>query len=136
VGCDTVGDLEQSVARAMERRKASGEPLAYAHRTRMFPKRAAELIDGGSLYWVIRGQVECRQPIVGVEPFVDAGGVSRCRIELAPQIVRTYRQPRRPFQGWRYLSVEDAPADLDGPGQEAAELPPELRQHLADLGLL
>jgi len=136
VGCDTVADLEESVSSAMRRRQAAGQPLLYPHRTRMYPKRAAELIAGGSLYWVIKGQIECRQAIRAVEAYVDGNGVSRCRIDLDPTIVRTFRQPRRPFQGWRYLGAEDAPADLDGAEDGSAGMPPELRQELAALGLL
>jgi hypothetical protein len=136
VGCDSVDDLRRSVDSAMVRRRASGLPEVYVHKTRMVPRRAGELVAGGSLYWVIRGQVQCRQEIAAIEPFVDAEGVSRCRLALKPVVVATLRQPRRAFQGWRYLKPADAPGDLhagDG-GQE--DLPAGLRLELAELGLL
>lgn len=100
----------------------------------MMPKRAAELLAGGSLYWVIRGSVQCRQELAEIVSHVDGEGISRCRLLLRPTIIPTVPQPRRPFQGWRYLRGEDAPRDLGEAGGEG--LPPDLRQELADLGLL
>jgi hypothetical protein len=134
VGCDSIEDLRGSIERAMARRRAEGSPELYRHTTRMIPKRMEELLAGGSLYWVIRGSVLCRQELAAITPFVDDNGVSRCRLMLRPQIVPTVPQPRRPFQGWRYLRPEDAPADLSGSASEA--LPLQLRQELAALGLL
>jgi hypothetical protein len=101
--------------------------------TRMFPKRVDELLDGGSLYWVIKGGVLARQRIVGLEDVLSEDGVTRCAILLAPALVETQAQPRRAFQGWRYLKDEDAPSDLEG-GRDAA--PPALRARLAELGLI
>lgn len=132
VGCDSIDDLRQSVERAMARRRADGEAELYRHTTRMFPKRAEELLAGGSLYWVIRGSVQCRQELADIAPFVDAEGISRCRILLRPAIIPVTPQPRRPFQGWRYLRAEEAPADLQSDG----DLPSHLQQELAALGLL
>jgi hypothetical protein len=105
------------------------------HTTRMVPKRAAELLDGGSLYWVIKGNIQARQRLVDIRPFVDAEGISRCNLVLEPVLHETSWAPRRPFQGWRYLDPKDAPPDLSAAG-EGAELPPELRRELAGLGLL
>ena len=101
----------------------------------MAPKRVDELLDGGSLYWIIKGGVQCRQRLLEVRPFVDAEGIGRCRLILDPNVTRTEWQPRRPFQGWRYLSSADAPADLGGGGAEQ-ELPLSLRKELTELGLL
>lgn len=134
VGCDSIEDLRESVERAMERRRADGEAELYRHTTRMSPKRAGELLAGGSLYWVIRGAVQCRQELADIVPHVDAEGISRCRLMLRPAIIPTAPQPRRPFQGWRYLSSEDAPVDLQA--RDGSGLPLALQQELAALGLL
>lgn len=130
VGCDSVEDLEEWIA---EKRAERGIANHY-HVTRMVPQRTADL-EGGSLYWVIKGSVQCRQKLVGIEPFTDGEGIGRCKLVLDPEVIRTHWQPRRPFQGWRYLSADDAPDDLNG-GSALAEMPPKLRLELAELGLL
>ena len=114
VGADGVEDLvDWQRARIAERRAAGQDPGPF-HVTRMWPKRAEALLAGGSLYWVFRGRVLARQRILGLEPRDGADGIPRCAIRLDRQVVRTAPQPRRPFQGWRYLRAEDAPPDLDG----------------------
>lgn len=105
------------------------------HVTRMYPSRAAELLPGGSLYWVIRGVIACRQPLKALEPVTGADGIQRCRIVFKPQIIAVRPSPRRAFQGWRYLPVEDAPPDLASMGA-ASGMPPAMRQELAMLGLI
>lgn len=136
VGCDSVEDLEEWIAFRLEERRRAGEPVEQWHTTRMVPTRAAEIIDGGSLYWIIKGSVQCRQRITDIRPFTDADGIGRCHLVLDPQVVRTEWQPRRAFQGWRYLTPKDAPRDL-GKGREGlVAMPPKLRQELAELGLL
>src|SRR3954464_11746511 len=112
VGCDSVEDLEQWIASRLEARRRQGEPAEHWHTPRMVPARAEALVDGGSLYWVIKGSVQCRQSLREVRPFVDGEGVGRCHLVLDPAVVRTEWQSRRPFQVWRYLRVEEAPADL------------------------
>ena len=102
----------------------------------MAPKRAAELIDGGSLYWVIKGQLAARQRLLEVEPFVDADGVRRCRLWLDPEVTPVRPRPMRPFQGWRYFAPKDAPPDLDAAAEGAGAMPEELRRALGELGLL
>lgn len=134
VGVDSVDDLEEWVARRRREKCRSGRPPPQVHVTRMTPKRSDDLLDGGSLYWVIRGTVQARQRLVGIDPFVDAEGIRRCRLLMEPDIVRTRPQPRRPFQGWRYLKGADAPADL-GQGDDPSDLPAELSAELAALGL-
>jgi hypothetical protein len=99
----------------------------------MTPKRAKELLDGGSLYWVIKRVIQARQTIVELEEFVDETGIKRCTIWLDREIIPTAPSPRRPFQGWRYLKAEDAPADLSvQTGGE--DLPDDLRRKLIELG--
>jgi hypothetical protein len=95
-----------------------------------------QALDGGSLYWVIRGEVMCRQRLLGIEPFVDRGGIGRCRLLLEPKL--TLVEPRlwRAFQGWRYLAAKDAPRDLDRVAPGAKDMPETLRRELRELGLL
>lgn len=136
VGCDSVEDLEEWIAEKLEERRRAGDPLEHWHTTRMVPNRIGEVTSGGSLYWVIKGCVQCRQPITAIRPFVDADGIGRCRLMLDPEVIRTEWQPRRAFQGWRYLKPEDAPADLGSRRAGLVSVPPRLRQELAELGLL
>ncbi|MEL6751309.1 MAG: DUF1489 domain-containing protein [Pseudomonadota bacterium] len=103
------------------------------HVTRMVPKRAEELLDGGSLFWVVKGQVQARQPLADIDVFKSGDGIRRCRLVFSDLPVATRWQPRRPFQGWRYLEAKDAPPDLAA-GELA--LDPELREELNTLGLL
>jgi hypothetical protein len=136
VGCDSVEDLEEWIAMRLDQRRAAGEPVEHFHTTRMIPTRAAELVDGGSLYWVIKGSVQCRQRLLEVRPFIDGEGISRCHLMLEPLVVRTDWQPRRAFQGWRYLKQTEAPLDLGKGRKGVAEMPVKLRQELTELGLL
>lgn len=113
----------------LERRAAKGEWLTV--HTRMTPKRAAELEDGGSLFWVIKGSIACRMPILDVTTKGE-GKASQCLIKLAPEVVRTAPQARRPFQGWRYLDPKDAPPDLST--MDAGDLPVDLAKQLREMG--
>jgi hypothetical protein len=134
VGADGVEDLVSWQADRMAERRAAGlDPFPY-HVTRMWPKQAEALLAGGSLYWVFRGNVLARQRILGLEPRRGADGIERCAIRLDPEVVRTVPQPRRPFQGWRYLRAEDAPGDLIL--ATAGGVPPELAAELALIGVL
>jgi hypothetical protein len=136
VGCDSVEDLEEWIAFRLDERRRAGEPAEQFHTTRMMPTRGSELLDGGSLYWVIKAQVQCRQRLLDIRPFVDQEGISRCHLILDPTVVRTEWQPRRAFQGWRYLKQPDAPADIGTSHAELMAMPPKLRRELAELGLL
>lgn len=135
VGCDSVEDLEGWIAGELAEKRARGRPVEDDHTTRMVPKRGDELVDGGSLYWIVKGGVQCRQRLLEIRPFTDADGIGRCRLILDPEVIRTEWQPRRPFQGWRYLDPKDAPADLAGAGS-GEEMPLALRRELTELGLL
>lgn len=136
VGCDSVEDLEEWIAERLDERRRAGQPAEHWHTTRMVPARGAEIVGGGSLYWVIKASVQCRQRITEIRPFTDDQGIGRCRLMLDPEVVRTEWQPRRAFQGWRYLKPADAPRDLGKGRAGLAEMPPKLRQELAALGLL
>ena len=99
----------------------------------MVPKRRAEVLDGGSLYWVIKGFIAVRQRLLDIRPFVDKEGVSRCHLAYDKDLVVVRPQPRRAFQGWRYFEPKDAPRDI---GKSGAGMPDKLRRELAELGLL
>ena len=121
VGVSEVETLERNAARSDWR---------IVH-TRMTPKRAAEIEDGGSLYWVIKGVILCRQRILAIDT-VGEGPNARCEVTLDADLVRVAPTPRRAFQGWRYLEAKDAPPDLD---EEAfGEIPPELARQLREAG--
>ena len=134
VGCDSVGDLEDWI-RQRRRAKRIGKH-EHVHRTRMVPKRAEELTDGGSLYWVIRGQITCREKILDIRPFTDKDGIGRCRLVLDGKVVLVEPRPRSAFQGWRYLEAKDAPRDLSRAAPGAAKMPEQMRRELRELGLL
>ena len=106
------------------------------HITRMWPRREAELLEGGSIFWVIKGMVQSCQRIIGFDEVIGEDGIRRCGIVLDPVLHHTSPQPRRPFQGWRYLQPEDAP-EIGRPYKDGEEtLPPELQAELATLGVL
>jgi len=136
VGCDSVQDLKDWIKEQFAKKKKSGEKGERFHRTRMVPKRADELTDGGSLYWVIRGEVLCRERILGIRPFVDKDGIGRCRIVLDGKVKLVQPRPYRAFQGWRYLADKDAPRDLDHAAPGARNMPEDMRRELRELGLL
>ena len=127
--CVGVDRIEQLTEWGRMERGRGMPPIVH---TRQTPKRAAEILEGGSLYWVIKGVILCRQAIVGIET-LEEGGQSRCEIELAPEIVPVAPQPRRAFQGWRYFEAKDAPPDLTS--AEAQGLPADIARELRALGV-
>ena len=131
VGAEKVEDLTdwQDTHRADW---AGGRPV---HITRMWPKRAAEILNGGSLYWVFKGAILARQRILGLDERVGGDGIARCALVLDADVIRTEAATRRPFQGWRYLSAEDAPRDLARGRAREEALPLALAQALAEIGL-
>ena len=136
VGADSVSDLEDWIKLKLKEKRKHGEKPEHIHRTRMVPKRADELTDGGSLYWVIRGEIMCRQRIRAIRPFRDKDGVGRCGVVLEPKVVLVQPRPFRAFQGWRYLNGNDAPPDLGKRDKGAAAMPETLRRELRELGLM
>lgn len=105
------------------------------HVTRMWPKRADEILNGGSIYWVIKGAILARQKIIRLDEYNSADGIRRCAIVCGTPLIRVAASPRRAFQGWRYLTVEDAPIDLPEGREEEETLPLELSQALAAIGV-
>ena len=135
--CVGIDRLEELVAYRQAQRdslRKAGEPLMARHTTRMTPRRQEELLPGGSLFWVIKNTIQARQKIIDFEPNTGSDGIERCDICLDLEVIPTERQPRRAFQGWRYLTAEDAPPDIRATSGKG--LPPSLRAELAELGLL
>jgi hypothetical protein len=127
VGAESIDTMRAYQAARLEKH---GEVF---HLTRSMPVRAAELLDGGSLYWIVKGVLTARQrliDIVAVEP--DEQG-RRCKLVLDPELIEVERRPHRPFQGWRYLPAEAAPADRPA---GSGDLPDELADELRRLGIL
>ena len=106
------------------------------HVTRMWPKREAEIVNGGSIYWVIKGVVQCRQRVLRMDEVIGEDGIRRCAIILDPELHRTQTAQKRPFQGWRYLKPEDSPPDLPKGHKSEDALPPELNRALAEIGVI
>ena len=135
VGSADIDSLANFQRARLERtRRDLGEPRLW-HRTRHRPRRAEELLDGGSIYWVIGGRIRARQRLVGFESEQDTDRGKICLLMLDPELVPTEPWPHRAFQGWRYLEPKDAPPDRPV-GQADAEMPEEMIAELRELGLL
>jgi hypothetical protein len=138
VGCDSIEDLASWQAERLRAMRKSGEkkPRLF-HRTFQTPKRREELLDGGSLYWVIKGIVQVRQPLIDIAEGTKDDGTPCCMLILKNELVPVRPTPRRAFQGWRYFEAEEAPEDLKGAAAGGiVGMPPKLRKQLAELGLL
>lgn len=132
VGATEVDDIRRW---QRERLTSRGGRAVVPGYTRRMPRRREEILDGGSIYWIFKGAVRCRQRVLDLVEQTDDEGLAFCRMILDPTLVETDLQPRRPMQGWRYLTAADAPPDLDGIAAGNA-LPPHLAQELRALGLL
>jgi hypothetical protein len=135
VGIETVEELDQWYREEVLIHAARGETFERIHVTRMFPKRAEEILDGGSLYWVIKGIVQVRQSILELRPVRGGDGIERCGIVLDPELHRTEYKPCRAFQGWRYLVAKDAPPDIR-PSDVGDDMPEGMRRALRELALI
>ena len=143
VGAVSIDDLATWQAGRVAERRAAGLDARPRHVTRMWPKRADEILGGGSLYWVIQGWITVRQAIEDFAEVRGEDGIRRCAIVLSPELVTVSPRPRAAFQGWRYMAAGDAPPDArtlaNGGFAEEAEafgLPPELAQALDGLGVV
>ena len=132
VGVDSVEMLRD--AQAARLREEGGVPYVTGF-TRRKPRRASEIAGSGSLYWVIRGVIRVRQRILDFADATDADGQVYCELRFEPELVETEPRAHRAFQGWRYLSGKDAPADLRRVAGDDI-LPAELAEELRFLGLL
>ena len=132
VGSESV----ESLADWQATRAAQSDDGLPRHVTRMWPRRETEVLDGGSIYWVIKGAVQCRQRILRLDEVTGQDGIRRCAIVLDPELVRVAPALKRPFQGWRYLDPADAPPDLAQGRASDDDLPPDLSAKLAEIGVL
>ena len=138
VGTDSIEDLASWQTERLAQMKAAGEKkLRLFHRTGQKPKRETDLLDGGSIYWVIKGVIQARQKLIGFDEGVRPDGRACCLILLDRELVPVRPTKRRAFQGWRYLDADDAPPDLGSrTAGDLAGMPPQMRKDLAELGLL
>lgn len=146
VGIESIDELvawfASDACKKARKRKGLKRPNEHSHWTRLKPKRAEEVLDGGSLYWVIRGRICVRHRILRLEDVKDENGKAYCAIVYDPTVTLTETRPRRAFQGWRYLEEEDAPADLSNQraalraARAEADLPAKMVAELKALGLL
>ncbi len=136
VGADSISDLQEWIDRRLKERKRRKQPIEHIHTTRMMPTRKDEILDGGSLYWVIKGEIAAREKLIDIRPFVDKDGIKRCRLVMDGKVVPVVPRPRAAFQGWRYFPAKEAPPDLAKSGKGLTELPEEMRRELRELGLL
>ena len=136
VGCDTVQDLALWQAERLKSLKRARKVPELRHRTLQTPRRRDELLDGGSLYWVIKGFVLVRQRVVDLKPDHKDDGTACCGIVLDQQLVLTRSHPRRAFQGWRYLEVADAPKDARMVDATDDDMPRGMREELRELRLI
>ena len=127
VGIDDVDQLRRiRTARAAER----GGSWVY---TRNHPRRAAEVLAGGSIFWIIRGRIRVRQLVCGFHSERDDNWRRYCLIEVDDELVPTWPRAWRPFQGWRYLAPKDAPADRTDKGEPPSD---HMLAELRALGLI
>ena len=130
--CVGVSEIEELDSWVKDCRQGRG---TLDHVTRMFPKRKDEILPGGSLFWVMRGMILCRQPIAALEEVTGSDGIVRCRILFKPQVIPVRPVPKRAFQGWRYLEEADSPPDLPK-SAKVDGMPEKMRRELGELGLL
>ena len=132
VGTESIEELMRWQAMT----RAQGPDGAPRHVTRMWPKQESALLNGGSIFWVIKGFIQCRQRIMRLNEVIGQDEIRRCAIVLDPGLIHTTSAIKRPFQGWRYLKPDDAPIDLSPDRKDEDHLPVELAGALADIGIL
>jgi hypothetical protein len=130
VGTESVEGLD-----AWQKMRSTATDGLSRHVTRMWPKREPEITRGGSIYWVIKGVIQARQQILRFDEVIGDDGIRRCAIVMKPGLIRTQHALKRPFQGWRYLKPEDAPADLPEGRIHEEPMPAELSAALAEIGV-
>jgi hypothetical protein len=136
VGCDTVEELAIWQAERLKRLKRARKTPELCHRTLQTPRRRDEVLDGGSLYWVIKGFVLVRQRVLDLRPDAKDDGTACCGIVLDKELVATRAHSRRAFQGWRYLEVADAPKDAGVVDAAVEDVPRGMRDELRELRLI
>lgn len=132
---EDVEHLKREQSAKIQQSLSQGLGNKLSHLTRHMPRREAEVLGGGSIYWIIRGSIRARQRIIGLEAVIGRGGTPRCNLVLDPELIRTEPQSRRPHQGWQYLKPEHAPKDAD-PRSQDQELPEETVIDVTEIGLI
>lgn len=137
VGIESVDHLRDVQIERLRQAQEPGGAGALRHLTRNAPRRAEEVLDGGSIYWIIKGYIRVRQYITGFGEAVGRNGKPRCALILDPKLVQTVLLPHKPIQGWRYMKAEAAPEDLTGKERKiVSSLPQDMADELRSLGLL
>lgn len=141
VGVEDVARLLTLQKARLERsRRSDAKEVKLVHLTRNRPRREKELLDGGSIYWVINRFIRVRQIILGLDDAMRNDGRHACALVLDPRLISTSLLSFRPFQGWRYLETAKAPDDREN-GLKAGhggdpDVPPDMAAELRELGLL
>jgi hypothetical protein len=137
VGIESVDHLREIQIERLRKAREKTRSADLRHLTRNFPKRAEEVLDNGSIYWIIKGYIRVRQRINGFGEAFDHNGKPRCALILDTNLVQTILLPHKPIQGWRYMEVDVAPADLTSAERKVeASIPQEMADELRSLGLL
>ena len=136
VGIESVDHLTEVQADRLRRALEANADGCLQHLTRNTPRRAEEVLDGGSIYWIVKGYIRVRQRITGFGEAVGRSGRPRCALILDPSLVRTELVPHKPMQGWRYMEDAAAPEDLTETSAVETALPDDLAAELRALGLL
>jgi hypothetical protein len=135
VGSESFDDMIGYQTRRLTEARRAGRMEVLTHHTRMMPRRRPQVLGGGSIYWVVKGVILCRNPVTDLVPLVDEEGRRFCQIRYGPALVRVDPRPCRIFQGWRYLEPTNAPRDLE-PGEIDEAMPPRMAAELRALGLI
>lgn len=136
VGIESLSHLSERQTHRLAAAAVAGDTTVLRHLTRSTPRRSDEVLDGGSIYWVIKGAVRARQRIVDIDTAVNHKGLPRCALIFGPELVPVRARPQRAFQGWRYLEPVDAPEDAIGGPDQSEDMPVEMAEELRALGLL
>ncbi|MFT5486232.1 MAG: hypothetical protein ACI9JL_002918 [Paracoccaceae bacterium] len=136
VGIESLSHLSERQTARLAAAAATGETAVLRHLTRSTPRRSDEVLDGGSIYWVIKGAVRARQRIVDIDTAINHKGLPRCALIFDRELVPLRARPHRAFQGWRYLDPADAPVDAIGGLDQSDDMPVEMAEELRALGLL
>jgi hypothetical protein len=135
VGLSTVTELASWQAQRLADQRRANATVELYHITRNTPKRAAEILPRGSIYWVMGGHIVARQQLLAFRPVVK-DGIEKCAFVFDAKLILVRPYPRRAFQGWRYLEHDDAPPDIGRLEGGSAGIPEDMRRELAALGLI
>ena len=135
VGIESVTHLKKKQSERLKQTGAGSGNGLYTF-TRNVPKQAESLIDGGSIYWIIKKFIRVRQEILSIERHQNDKGKTICAIKIDPALKRVVARRQKAFQGWRYLKEKDAPEDLQSSKYTISEMPSEMVDELRELGLI